>query len=333
MSNLSGCRSNAIPLDLRIFDRDGLEAFKKAINEAVRNVHFELIEGDCAIRLLGPDMYYHAVDPFLSSALKQIDPRIDINDILSYRSERPLFDLCFEDLWSGYFIAHQLQRCASGADLVIIHLDDHTDVMSTLLEWPDQKGLVNPTTGQSFDPGNPIDWASAIHSGVVGIGCFLTPFFFGNRRIHVRHVSNGPRAPAGRHGVSRTALRHEIIPDKRFAAVGLAAESKTEFGTYVVSCRCEDVLDHLPEGQIVVHVDLDYFVNDFDGNMRDGQYDPPSDLIERGLHKLDRFFQALAPRQLKVGRWTVATSPGFCSGYHWARLLGALADNIRALRA
>jgi hypothetical protein len=330
--NPVGCGSNLIPLNSGIAARDGLDAFNKAIKNALRNVHFEFAEAGCAVRLLGPDMYYHATDPFLEDALAQIDSKIGIADMLSYRSHWPLFDLCFEDSWSGYFMARHLASCARGADLVIIHLDDHTDMMSTLLEWPHQDGLVDPTTGLSFHPERPADWVSAIYSGVVGIGCFLTPFFFGNRPTHVRHVNNGQSAPVGCRSVIRVAHRHEIIPHKSFAAVKLAAESQMELGTYAVSSHCEDVLDQLPDGRLIVHIDLDYFVNDFNGNAGDPHYHPSSDLIDRGLCKLDQFFRALTVQQVKIDRWVVATSPGFCSGYHWSRLLSALDENIRALQ-
>lgn len=278
-------------------------------------------------------MYYHALDPFLGTALAEIQPGIGVADIASFRRRGPLFDLCFEDTWSGYLIAQHLAGCASGTDLVVMHLDDHADMMPTLLEWPFGEGLGDPTTGTSFNPECPADWVRAISSGVVGIGSFLTPFFFVGRHTHVRHVSDAQRIPAGRYGVARVVQRHEIIARKSFAAIELMDERHVGFGSYAVSPRCEDVLDNLPEGVVVVHIDLDYAINDLNGNARSGECNPSPELIKNGLDKLDRFFKSLTARKVMIDQWIVATSPGFCSGCYWAPLLASIGENIRAYPA
>ena len=173
--------SHIIPLDALLVAGRERRQIEQAIRKIVRNVHFEFLERECAFRLLGPDMYYHALDPHLPAALARFDPPVAVDDIVSYRSQGDLFDLCLEDSWSGWLIAEQLRRAPQTEDLVIIHLDDHTDMMSTLLECTDEGGLIEPSSRRRFDPEEPTSWETAILCGSIGIGCFITPFYWGAR--------------------------------------------------------------------------------------------------------------------------------------------------------
>jgi hypothetical protein len=323
--------TNIIRLNEKMLNRWELPLIQNAIRSIVRNVHFEFIEHEYAIRLLGPDMYYHAFDPFLSSALERFDPKVKVKDILMYRSSGKIFDLCFEDSWSGYFIAEHLRRGSGDDDLIIIHLDDHTDMMSTLLEIAPADVLLDPMTGRRFDPKSPTDWEAAICSGSVGIGCFVTPLFFADTFVHVRHLNNGANAPANSYFVMKASCEYEVIPGKRFAAIRLSDnDESTAAGSYVVSSSVADILDELPRGQVIVHLDLDYFINDFNGNPTRDTYTPSSIVIAKAQHKLDQFFETMQARRVKVDRWIIATSPGFCSACHWAWLLGAFIEKIQS---
>jgi hypothetical protein len=321
-----------IPVDGKLLD--GLERpqIEQAIRKIVRNVRFKFLEGECAIRLLGPDMYYHALDPHLTAVLARFDPPLAVHDILAYHAPGDLFDLCLEDSWSGWSIAEHLRRGPKDEDLVLIHLDDHRDVMSTLLECSDDGGLIGPSTRQPFDPEMPKDWETAIAHGSVGIGSFLTPFYFGGRRTHVRHLNNAGTS-SHQCSVIRKPCSYDLIPEKRFAAVQLAAMNEVpNAGSYVVSSHCDELLEGLPRGRVIVHVDLDFLINDFNGNASDGAAVPGAGFIQAARRKIDHFFHALYARRVKVDGWIIATSPGFCSALHWDWMLNAFTEKIAAHR-
>jgi hypothetical protein len=308
---------------------------QQEVRRIVRNVRFEILEPESALRLLGPDMYYHEFDPHLRAALQRFSPPISIDEILQYRCRKGPFHLCFEDSWSGYFIAEHLGHCQKRGNLIIIHLDDHTDMMSTLLAYTNDGSLVDTTTGKTFDPQSPADWEMSIYSGSIGIGCFIVPFYFSDWRTHIRHINNADNASARNKSVFRALCSYDLIPNKRFASVRLSdlAEDADAAGSYLASSRCEDVLHDLPCGEVIVHIDLDYFINDFNGNPREGNYRPPPGLIKAGRHKLRAFFDALCARKIRVDRWIVATSPGFCSAFHWYRLLKLIDQEIRRFQS
>jgi len=284
---------------------------------------------DGAFRLLGPDLSYHRVDPHLVGALTNLDQRLTPADIGRYRDSRQFFDLCCEDSWTGFFIAKQLRDCERPeADLVIVHLDDHTDMMSTLLECSGEV-LRDPSTGKIFDPAASEDWESAIESGAINIGNFLTPLYFMKPRVHVRHLRNAASAEHRMFDVHRACCSYPQVPGKEFAAISrTTGDSRESSGTYVSGSSAGEVLDSMPEGRVFVHIDLDYFVNDFNGASRGDDYLPAATLMNEAQWKMTDFFSSLS-QMPSVDRWIVATSPGFCSGYHWKSLLAQLEEGIR----
>ena len=323
--------SHIIPLDCRLVAGWKRERTEGAIRKIVRSVHFDFSEKECGFRLLGPDMSYHSLDPHLPAALARFDPPVAFDQVGLYRSAGVVFDFCFEDSWTGWLIAERLRLAPPTQELVIIHLDDHTDMMSTLLECKDTGELIEPSTRRQFDPAEPAAWETAILCGSIGIGCFITPFYFGKWQTHVRHLANATDTIPRPHGVVRKPCHFDLIPKKCFAAIGPGdAGAAATAGTYVRSTNAEELLATLPRGRVMVHLDLDYFINDFNGNPRDGTYVASPDLIQKAQRKVARFFEALRASRVKVAHWIIATSPGFCSACHWPALLDALAKRIYA---
>ncbi|WP_305907527.1 hypothetical protein Q9L42_015375 [Methylomarinum sp. Ch1-1] len=320
---------NTIPIDRSFLLSHGAGETVRKIRSIVRNVEFELLENELGFRMLGPDMYYHTIDPYLSKALGKYKKGMLLGDILDYRSRRASFDLCFEDSWSGYFLADHLGRNDRADDLVLIHLDDHTDMMSTLLERTGE-GLTDPSTGKSFDPSVRNDWESAIYSGCIGIGSFITPLYYSDHKVHVRHLNNSASSTYDLYNVIQENYCYELIPNKQFAAIRLAnSDWQNSAGTYRGGNNVDKVLASTPEGQVIVHIDLDYFINDFNGNVGTAFHFPNHDLKYQVIQKLERFFDALHAMQVRVDHWIIATSPGFCSAYHWDWLLTEIEDRIK----
>jgi hypothetical protein len=290
------------------------------------------MESENALRLMGPKMSYHQVDPYLPEGLRRFGKSMTLADVLAFRSARPNIDLCFEDSWTGYFIARQFEQQSQPHDLVLIHLDDHADMMATLL-CRSAENLINPASGATFDPTSASDWKAAIYSGAVNIGNYVTPFFYSGSRLHVRHINNSTDRTDISY-VVREASQYQLIPDKQFANIRKSnADSNETVGTYLSGSNPEAVLDRLPRTWTLLHVDLDYFINDFNGSSRGTEYVPHADLQTIALEKMNRFFNALARLNLRIDRWIIATSPGFCSAYHWDVLLSEIDSRIHDFKS
>lgn len=313
--------SRALAIDAKLAGQfgDGLGA---EIRRIVKSTRFDL--DGAQVRLLGPDHFYHAFDPELDVNLRALRlPGTDQVGSFYRRTRRGGW--CLEDCWSGRLIAEILSGCPAEEALVLLHVDDHEDMMPTLIgRHGDQ--LADPSTGLGFDPSAPADWDAPIRSGAIGIGNFITALFHSERCVHVRHLNNtedGDRpTPAGPAGI-----RYPLIPDIEFAAVARDTPHRAT-GSYLAATDPARALAGLPAGHLVVHIDLDYFINDFNGNpgrqplARDAAYDPQC------RAKLEALFTAIRTLDRPVAGWVVATSPGFCASRHWRDLLAPLQRHL-----
>jgi hypothetical protein len=282
-----------------------------------------------SIKVEGPDTSYHTIDPFLENGLNYLNIPFDEKSMGMFFRKEPIFDICLEDSWSGLFLAKHLARGDNKSPLTILHLDDHTDMMSTLLLQNGVK-LYDPILRQSFDPLEPESWISAIKSGAIGIGSFLTPLFILARPVHILHLKAG----AGDKRVFNVTPRgktHHLIKDISFFDIQLeemAVGFDVPYHSYISTEDAFELLAHIEENnEVVVHIDLDYFINDFNGNPIDKPYYPSASLQQIANNRLLTFFQALENTDINVNRWIVGTSPGFCSGFHWRFLL----ENLKML--
>lgn len=305
---------------------------RESLLPLIRSNHYTVDLERGIVRVEGPDTSYHEIDPFLDQGLSYC--RIDRSkqDPAGFHISTPLFDLCLEDSWCGLFLAGRIAHLPPEIPLIIIHLDDHTDMMSTLLLAGDH--LTDPFTGEQFFADNPRCWLAAIASGAIGIGSFLTPFFFLARRLHIAHLSDGP-GHAGLYNVEPSVIRHPLLESTGFFDINLDPKDDRFVSLRTYSKSGDPV--RLIEGAsadrstyVVVHIDLDYFINDFNGNPAPDSYLPSPELQSAALDKMDAFFDALKGQRVSVDRWMIATSPGFCSGYHWEFLIEALSTRIRS---
>jgi hypothetical protein len=319
-------RNSPIPLEPSFLAVHGREQIETELKRIVCGVRFELTENEKAVRLLGPDMSYHRVDPYLPGYLRRMG--LAPEDILSFKSRTEHADFCFEDCWTGYFIADCLNQHRQGDELTIIHLDGHSDMMATLLCLSEDL-LTDPTSGAVFDPACSSDWRSAIYSGSIAIGNYMTPLYYSSSRIHIRHLTNCLQRSGG-HSIARESRRYELIPNMQFAAITkVDSTGAGAVGSYFVAPNPERVLDEKASDWTLIHIDLDYFINDFNGSTREVGYVPGPALRTRAAKRMNRFFEALANVGPSVDRWIIATSPGFCSAYHWEWLLSEIDLHIR----
>jgi hypothetical protein len=323
---------HTIALDAALVHRHGRAVTEEVLARIVRSTRVELDERGCAFRILGPDTPYHAIDTHLAGTVARLDAGLSLSQVVSYRKPGGRFDLCFEDSWSGFFVAAALEAAPELNDVTLIHLDHHTDMMSTLLELVGSE-LVDPARNAPFSPASASDWEKSIESGCIGIGSFVTALFYLPGKLHVLHLNDFDSSTYSRYPVVRAARSYPLIPRRMFAGIRklpARPDERTDdaLGSYLGGPDARRVLDSLPSGRVLVHIDLDYFINDFNGNPGPMQEKPRAEQQREAQRKMDEFFAALTESGSPVERWIIATSPGFCSARHWGWLLGALEERI-----
>ncbi len=310
---------------------------REAVLPLIRSNIYRVDPDKLAIEIDGPDASHQEVDPDLEVGLQWLGVGSDAGSRLRFREERQHFSLALEDSWCGVFLARHLATLRDDEPLTIIHLDDHTDMMSTLLAVEsDADGslvLQDPLSGCAFDPASPASWHSAIASGAISIGSFLTPFFALDRIVEVFHLK-ADLEKAQSFAVAPQTTGHELLARYRFHAIELAdsAAGESPQRLYRRSNDAHQLLAHLAEGRLAaIHIDLDYFINDYNGNAwQVGEIDLVT-THKIALERLDHFFSALTRSGVSIACWTIGVSPGFCSARHWRFLIEQIERRIADL--
>ncbi|NMQ18890.1 hypothetical protein E4P82_06505 [Candidatus Competibacter phosphatis] len=279
--------------------------------------------------LCGADLGHHDADPHLHDIVRSLPATVIEGEYAGFHVQLSDYDLCMEDSWTGYFVSRCLVTQTLPEPLVFIHLDDHTDMMATLLVLTSD-GLQDPGTCQPFDPAKPADWPPAIRSGAVGIGSFVTALYYLPQPVHVMHLNHVANSRHERYVVVQRVITQPLLPHARFAGImKRTRESIDQLGTYVGGSDATRLLRSVPKGRLIVHIDLDYFINDYNGNPGTKPALSLDELRENASKRMRKFFDELARTNATVERWIIGTSPGFCSVRHWDWLLNALSTYIK----
>jgi hypothetical protein len=207
--------------------------------------------------------------------------------------------------------------------ITILHLDDHRDLGSPRLAASDG-GLCDMITGEPFDIRDPASVTAACVSGAVGMGSFLTPFLAAFPESDVRQLGQGPKITATTdHAIVPTTVEDDLLrPGAARPAVRLdpVADGGPGPGRYRATAGLEDWLEEIGPGPVLLHVDMDYFNNRYDGDGdwpdRVRRHDPPLDDV---LTRIDEVTAAMRSAGLleRIEDAVVAFSPGFFPAEMW----------------
>lgn len=242
-----------------------------------------------------------------------------------------LYDTWTLPSWSEWIVR---AKPVSGERITILHIDDHRDLGSPRLgiEGDEFRDLI---TGKPFDVRNPASVMSACESGAVGMGSFMTPFLWSFPNCDVRHLGQPPKLS----GTVDFAIMPATINDDLLApgverpAIDLSPVSKPGLGRFRATNDISAWLGDIEPGPVLLHIDMDYFNNRYDGDGdwpdRFPRHDPPIALVLARIGEV-----AAAMRQAgiinRIQDTVVAFSPGFFPAEMWrpaeARLRLALAE-------
>ena len=210
---------------------------------------------------------------------------------------------------------------APPTDLVILHVDDHRDLGTPRL-FTRNGALVDGITGEPVALAKPSEVTRAIESGALGMGSFLTPFLHMLPRTEVRHLCQPPKVTGTTDTVFILTKEADTLlkPGAERPAVRLEpGKVSCGPGTYRITNRVHDWLANLGNGPILLHIDMDYFNNRYDGDSewkgRQAVLDASLDTV---LSKIDELADALERVSGRIEDAVVAYSPGFFPAELWA---------------
>lgn len=297
-----------------------------------------------------PDYY---VDPDFEDGLDWWSKnfgRIGIEDVPFAFNDKLGFQLSFQDSWTLYswskYLAGFTDSATLPSEIVILHLDDHDDFMTPRLilnavDSAADRECIDAITKRRFDLLSPETVKSAIESGAVGIGSFLAPLMYLLPRVHVRHLCSTEYLAEriGAHAIGVETVQDKLLsPGARRPAIKHISTGSDELPdsghTYLVTDDLNAWLDDLPECPILVHIDMDYFNNRFNGDSdwiyNGAKYDPSSAQV---LNRIDEVFAAIADHKLtgRIVDFAAALSPGFFPADLWASAIERISTHYDKL--
>lgn len=177
--------------------------------------------------------------------------------------------LCLSECWLPY--AWSVIRSKENFEikhLTIIHIDDHSDLMSPLISY---NGIwcKDLLTQQSVKFDNPNSIKSAVKSGAITIGSMLTPIINSVENVNVLHLKQDL--------IKKTQFKmiFESVLDSTFYKkthrlninyLPIIPEKQVN-KLYVKTSKISDLFSLLDKNtKILLHIDMDYFNNRFNGS-------------------------------------------------------------------
>jgi hypothetical protein len=238
------------------------------------------------------------------------------------RAERILTSLY--DTWTLHSWSEWLAR-AGGRNtntVTVLHVDDHRDLASPRIYLRNGE-FEDAITGASVNLTQPESVRDAILSGALGMGSFLTPFLYKYPTVTVRHLCQPPKiALTQEYTFDRSKEPDTLLrPDLFRPAIRLVPQTRSAGpGSYQVTSDVNHWLQALPDGPVLLHVDMDYFNNRYDGDCdwskRPDAFDPSLETI---FNKIDELVATLHDRRLggRIEDIVISYSPGFFPAEFW----------------
>jgi hypothetical protein len=263
------------------------------------------------------------VDPKLTDGLAWWDQQLTrsgmaISTRRNGRILRTLYDSWTLHSWSEWLNRFGTPRTS----IVILHVDDHRDIGSPRL-FEEPGCWRDPITGDQVKISNPESISRAIRSGAIGMGSFLTPFLHAFPSSEVRHLCQPPKSidTQDYHFDLVTQSDDLLDLDARRPAIQLIpSDHQTGPGHYRMTPKIGDWISGIGDGPILLHIDMDYFNNRYEGDSdwldRRRKLDPPLAIV---LDTIDQMVDALGHAGLasRLEDVVIAYSPGFFPGELW----------------
>lgn len=277
--------------------------------------------------------YY--IDPNILEGLQWWDKSILIKEIPNQFRNLVKYQLSLNDNWTIYswslWLEQRFLKNDIPKEIVILHIDDHTDCMPPLL-FKEDNVFVNPFNNEEVNLFNPSAVKRAIESGAISIGSFMTLFLHSMPRVQLRHLM--PKHRLSKSHVSGKVNReflsdntihpHQERPLLRFSKSG-DIKPNLEYSRFTeINDFLKDISD---TATILLHVDMDYFNNRFDGDSdwrsHEFVFDPSEEIVYKNIEET---FSTIVKSNIakKIENYTVALSPGFFPAEFWSKSISII---------
>ena len=201
--------------------------------------------------------------------------------------------------------------------IVLLHLDDHKDLMPTRIKVLDKRWY-DLMTEKPICFEKPETIYNAIKSGALGIGSYITPLLHKFSKIKILHLKNNIKN--SKYNVKPT-MSNDLLIDLGAKVMISSFCTSSKYCNYHASSDINNLLFNIPkDSTILLHIDMDYFNNRFNGNtnweQNSNNWNPN---INEQYQSMDYFVEQLSYFNIvhNIKHLSIALSPSFYPCEYW----------------
>lgn len=295
-----------------------------------------LAVGMVNLELAWPADAQRHIDPALSKGLAWWARGVTLGSMWSSHWREGRIMTTLFDTWTLLSWSEWLKRVepAVANDFVVLHVDDHRDLGSPRLIVRGEL-LFDAITGAAVNIQNPTSVRRAIESGAIGMGSFMTPLVHEFPNLQVRHLCQPPKVLKDAHYAMGATYGKDALlcPGEDRLHVNLAPLAISDStANYLATGDAKKWASGVDGRPALVHIDMDYFNNRYDGDsdwlQRAHVLDPALPTMQR---KVDELIDALAQSKAQIEDVVIAYSPGFFPAEYWEPLDHCLRRGLRRI--
>lgn len=227
--------------------------------------------------------------------------------------------------WSLYTVQHHL---CSSTELALLHIDDHTDMLSPKFRIADDGSWLSPFSGKKLSFFRPHDIREAVRSGIIGVGNIVAIpalVFLKSRIFHLKRKEDFFSSRLD------WCYENSAIPGLNILSHAWQHQSSGIHNFFSASSL--DILCHkIKSSEIIfLHIDMDYFNNRYDGNSNwRNEWHGNDDDMALQAHNMKCLADTLKKYNLveQIAHVSIGVSPGFYPAEFWQAGVNALLDEL-----
>ncbi len=283
------------------------------------------------VTLSWPSSRQYYIDPLLCQGLEWWKKGTTVEDIPLAIRKNNKYQLSLNDNWTllawSQWLSSKQYKLGEVKEVVILHVDDHLDCLPPLLFKKPNHIYVDPISKREVSLLDSKSIEAAILSGAITIGSFMPLFFHYFDKVQFRHLMPTHRFNRSyrKGNILRSYYNDNLLcTDCSRPALEFQAPDFSGI-TYHPYLDIEEFLSDIPSGvPVLVHIDMDYFNNRFDGDSDWISHLTIHDPDEISVYK--KIQTVIFPiTQVKgIEDVTIALSPGFFPVEFWEKSINLI---------
>lgn len=237
--------------------------------------------------------------------------------------------VCISENWLPYALRFMSSDEMFAKRTAIIHIDDHTDLMTPFIAM-EAGAYKNLLTNEISESLSVAFLKNAVDSGAITIGSTLTTIVYLFKCCNIYHLKRNVRNC--RSGIVKRTFPDDIICGQE--RIGIEFTKEYSDCSYFRSSNIEDIKNQLQgEEQCILHIDMDYFNNRYNGSTSWRQDPQGKDYpFDEQILRMDEIFQAvtLINTTTSIKYILLGLSSSFYPAEYWGRGLKYMENGLRA---